>query len=96
MALTRLELDKFQCGDPECTTPDCGHIWLHGRCHPEQPALVMYDKARGELDIICAVCAKPIATVEVAPTDGVLQLRELVTRQAPEVWARVQNIAWPR
>jgi hypothetical protein len=52
-----------------CSTPGCDHtshegLFLHGRCHPESVADVVYQD--GCLTITCSKCKKEIAVVAVA------------------------------
>jgi hypothetical protein len=53
-----------------CQLPGCDHgahagpMFLHARCHPRAALSVSVDPTRRELLIACAVCKRPVATIE--------------------------------
>jgi hypothetical protein len=66
--LTQATLAGAGCEGPGCDHTEGEHgIYLHGRCHPGDPARVLYQ--RGVLTVTCAVggCGREIARVAVAP-----------------------------
>lgn len=65
MILTRQELDKLKCGNPECTAPNCKTLYLHSRCHPEAPLDVKYTE--GVLTFNCIECEALVVEIAVAP-----------------------------
>ncbi len=40
-------------------------LYLHSKCHMGDPTWAVLDQEKGELEIICAVCEKPICKFEV-------------------------------
>lgn len=65
MALTRADLDKMGCSNPDCTHDHGGPLFFHAACHLHAPVEVMY--LDGELRVICGSCGRDVAIVAVAP-----------------------------
>jgi hypothetical protein len=65
MSLYREDLDASGCA-----TPNCGHdhseLFFHGKCHMDAPSIARYVKTTGTVEIECAECNRPIASVKVA------------------------------
>jgi hypothetical protein len=63
--LTRQELDRQTCGVPGCTHESHAgsELYMHPRCHAGQGLEVCY--LEGKLLVMCRVCKKPVASVEV-------------------------------
>ena len=52
--------------NPKCEECGCeGPLYFHSRCHPQAPTWAVLH-GKDKLMIICAVCDKPIATMDVA------------------------------
>jgi hypothetical protein len=51
----------------ECSI--CGEgsekLYMHSRCHTEEPTWAVLDEKKSELEIICAKCGKPITKFKV-------------------------------
>ena len=58
------DLDKMQCGEPDCDHTSHDGLYLHGKCHSHDGVDVLYE--RGVLTITCTVCDKQICDVSVA------------------------------
>lgn len=65
MTLTRQQLDRLQCGNPECNGDQCTLVFRSG-CHFETATWAFYHKETGALTIRCAECDREIVSVSVA------------------------------
>lgn len=68
--LTRVELDiQFGggCSEPGCKCQD-DDLFLAQGCHPglESPMKVTYNCKKGVLHVMCAVCERTVAYIQVA------------------------------
>lgn len=71
-------LAPLGCGNPEC--PEHHDVLvLSPDCHPGEPAYIIYSKARGMLQLQCAVCRAVTAEVAVAETPPEVLDEERVT-----------------
>ena len=65
--LTRSELNKTGCGNPECGHDHSDDILvLHAICHPDTPTWVFYEKVSGNLIVKCAECDNVVARLKIA------------------------------
>lgn len=65
MPLTREQLDSMGCSMPNCDH-DHSVLYLEPACHPGSGTDVIYAKENGTLQIVCHVCEKPVAHIQVA------------------------------
>ena len=64
--MRRRELDKMECGHPECTATEHPEIFLHPNCHANASVDALYRKADGVLFIRCAVCGNLVERFQIA------------------------------
>jgi hypothetical protein len=64
--LTRQELDRVSCDEPDCDHTAHDGLYLHGNCHPSEPTWAVYNAVSGTLTIECAVCGNDIIRIAVA------------------------------
>lgn len=65
MSISRVELDRFRCGKPDCQDRH-GELFLHPICHPETAVDVCYFKRDGALELTCHACGRVIVVIQVA------------------------------
>lgn len=65
--LTRTELDRAVCNDPNCDLLDHAVLYFFALCHPNGGVDVAYCKRTGLLRVHCKVCEHLVTEVAVAP-----------------------------
>jgi hypothetical protein len=60
--MTKFDLDKAGCDEPNCTH-DHSSLYLHGQCHPRRGVDVHYEKKLGHLVVCCHVCNSEVARI---------------------------------
>ena len=71
--LTRADLDRSGCGDPNCKHEHDDVLFLNGRCHPQADAEVSYYKKTGLLKVACATCKMTIARIVVGHANDLIR-----------------------
>jgi hypothetical protein len=61
-SLTRVELDKAGCSEPNCTN-DHSVLYMAQGCHPTAGVDAKYEKASGTLMFKCHECDKPMPSI---------------------------------
>jgi hypothetical protein len=73
LALTWEDLDPLVCMGCEGEDHPHGVLYLHGRCHPDAPQEVSYEKATGTIRTRCSVCKQVGAMFLVGGKDEVVR-----------------------
>jgi hypothetical protein len=63
--LTRRQLDRARCADPDCTSPSGCALFLSGNCHAGAPVRVVYTPGLDALSLSCVICTRPAGVVAI-------------------------------